>query len=176
MPRSAVQGRPAQPENPFETRPMTPAVNIAKKTKIDFRLHEYDHDPSAASYGEEAAVKLGVDGDRLFKTLVVAVDGRRLCIAVLPVSHQLDLKAFASAVDAKRAAMADRKDASRATGYVLGGVSPLGQKQRLPTVIDASAQDFDTIFVSAGRRGLQIELAPQDLRSLTNAGFARIGK
>lgn len=155
---------------------MTPAINTAKKARIDFRIHEYEHDPGAESYGEEAAAKLGLSSDRVFKTLVVSVDGKNLCVAVLPVSCQLDLKRFAKALGAKKAAMADKKAVERVTGYVLGGVSPLGQKKRLRTVIDASATAFDTIFYSAGRRGLQIESSPADLRALTNGTLAPIAK
>ena len=155
---------------------MTPAINTAKRAKIAYRIHEYDHDPSAESYGDEAAAKLGLDNRRIFKTLVASVDGRSLAVAVVPVACQLDLKLLAKALGAKKTAMADKKDVSRATGYVLGGVSPLGQKKRLATVIDASAKAFETIFVSAGRRGLQIELSPMDLGVLTKATFATIGK
>lgn len=150
---------------------MTPAINAAKKAKIDYQIHEYDHDPGATAYGEEAAAKLGIDAHRVFKTLVVSPDGKDLAVAVLPVSHQLDLKRFAKAIGAKKAVMADKKEVARVTGYVLGGVSPLGQKKKLATLIDASAAAFDTIFVSAGRRGLQIELAPEDLRALTRGRF-----
>ena len=155
---------------------MTPAVQAAQKAGIPFRLHEYDHDPGADSYGDEAAAKLGVDPDRVFKTLVAAGDDGRLAVAVLPVSAQLDLKRFAKVLGARKAAMADKKDVERATGYVLGGVSPLGQKKRLPTVIDDSAGRHDTLYVSAGRRGLQMELAPRDLAALTGAGFEAIAR
>jgi Cys-tRNA(Pro)/Cys-tRNA(Cys) deacylase len=155
---------------------MTPAINIAKRAKIDFRIHTYDHDPNAKSYGAEAAAKLGLDEGRVFKTLVVSVDAGTLCVAVLPVACQLDLKRFARAVGAKKAAMADKSAVQRTTGYILGGVSPLGQKKKLATVIDASAEALDTIFVSAGRRGLQMELSPTDLRTLTHAKSHPIGK
>lgn len=155
---------------------MTPAITIAKKARIDFRIHEYEHDSDAEAYGEEAAAKLGIDSDRVFKTLVVAADGNSLAVAVVPVSHQLDLKRFAKALGAKKAAMADKTDVERVTGYVLGGVSPLGQKKRLLTLIDASAESLPTLFVSAGRRGLQLELAPGDLCALTRGRFASIGR
>ena len=137
------------------------------------RLHEYDHDPSAPAFGLEAAEKLGIDPARVFKTLVVDVDGR-LAVAVVPVAERLDLKAMAAAVGGKRAAMADGAAAERVTGYVVGGISPLGQRKRLPTVLDASMDQHDQILVSAGRRGLDIEIAPDDLARLTGATFARI--
>ncbi len=136
---------------------MTPAIRKAKQAKVDFCIHEYEHDPASEAYGEEAVMKMGVDADRVFKTLIVSQDGKDLFVAVLPVSHQLDLKLFAKAIGAKKVVMADRKVVEKTTGYVLGGVSPIGQKKRLKTVIDESATDFETIFVSAGRRGLQIE-------------------
>lgn len=153
---------------------MTPAINVATKAKIKFKIHEYDHDPTTDSYGEEAAEKLQVEGERIFKTLVIAVDNNQLAVSVIPVSAKLNLKAFAAALGVKKAAMADHKEAERATGYVLGGISPLGQKKRLKMVIDKSALCFETIYVSAGRRGLDIELAPRDLGSLTNAEFSAI--
>lgn len=155
---------------------MTPAILTAKQAKINFRIHEYEHDPLAESYGEEASEKLGLDANRVFKTLVVSQDAKNLVVAVLPVSHQLDLKLLAKAIGAKKVAMADKKVVEKTTGYVLGGVSPIGQKRNLTTVIDKSAQDFETIFVSAGRRGLEIELSPNDLYSLTNAKFESIAK
>ncbi len=153
---------------------MTPAVLAAQKAGIDFRTRGYEHDPGAPSYGEEAAAKMGVDPDRVFKTLVVSAAGGGLAVAVVPVSRQLDLKRMAKALSVKKASMAEKKAVERSTGYVLGGVSPLGQKKRLPTVIDASARGFATVFVSAGRRGLQIELAPGDLGRLTRGAFAPI--
>ncbi len=155
---------------------MTPAIETARRCGIPFHLHEYDHDPRAESYGEEAAVKLGVDPERVFKTLVVARDDGELAVAVLPVSSQLDLKRFAKALGAKKAAMADGKVVEKATGYVLGGVSPIGQKKALRTVIDVSAKGHGTILVSAGKRGLQIELAPEDLCALTDGVFERLGR
>lgn len=155
---------------------MTPAIAQAKRAGIAFQVHEYGHDPAAESYGREAAEKLGVEPDRVFKTLVVAGEGRDLLVAVLPVSRQLDLKLLAKAVGAKKLAMAEVKAAERATGYVVGGVSPLGQKKRLRTVIDASARDFATLFVSAGRRGMDLELSPADLAAATGASFAPIAR
>ena len=155
---------------------MTPAVHAAKKSRVPFYLHEYDHEPRAESYGDEAASKLGLDANRVFKTLIVALDTRELVVAVLPVSTQLDLKRLAKVLGTKKAAMADKQEVERTTGYVLGGVSPLGQKKRLRTILDASARGCETIYVSAGRRGLQIELAPDDLVSLTGGSFEAIGR
>lgn len=153
---------------------MTPAVNQLKKAKVRYWIHKYDHDPETKNYGEEAADKLNVPYDRLFKTLVVEAGKRQMMVAVVPVSVQLDLKAFAKAVKAKKAVMADKQKVERITGYLLGGVSPLGQKNHLPTVIDNSAEQFETIYVSAGRRGLQVELSPQDLSAQTGARFCDI--
>lgn len=155
---------------------MTPAINAAKQAKIDFVIHEYQHNPSAESFGEEAAQALGLDESLVFKTLLVGLTGHKsaLAVAVLPVSHRLSLKHIAKALGAKKAEMADPKLAERTTGYVVGGISPLGQKKALPTVIDASAQAFARINVSGGRRGLELELSPQDLAHLTRASFATI--
>lgn len=157
---------------------MTPAVNVAKKAKITFNLHEYEHDPSAQSYGEEAAEALGLPMGRVFKTLLVAQEGdqKRLAVAVVPVDTQLDLKALAAVLGVKKVAMAQADAAQRITGYVLGGISPLGQKKRLPTVLNDSAQSYETLFVSAGRRGLEIELTPADLIALTVAKVANIAR
>ncbi|MGM8226604.1 Cys-tRNA(Pro) deacylase [Cellvibrio sp. ARAG 10.3] len=153
---------------------MTPGINIARQHKIVHRVHEYAHDASSESYGLEAAEKLGVPGEQVFKTLVVALDNKALAVGVIPVSSMLSMKLIAKAAGAKKAAMADPADVERATGYVLGGVSPLGQKKRLKTIIDSSAEKFATIYVSAGRRGLEIELSPVDLKKLTNGLFAEI--
>lgn len=155
---------------------MTPAVAAAKKAGITFRLHEYDHDPAAASYGEEAADKLGIPADRVFKTLLAESDAGQLVVGIVPVAMQLNLKALAAALGVKRATMADIAAAERATGYVAGGISPLGQKRRLRMAIDEHVQTFDTVYVSAGRRGLEIELAPADLIRLTGAVVAPIGR
>jgi Cys-tRNA(Pro)/Cys-tRNA(Cys) deacylase len=141
----------------------TPAIAAAEQARIAFSVHEYEHDPGAASYGLEAAEALGIDPSRVFKTLVVDLDGS-LAVAVVPVETQVDLRSFG-----KRAAMADPAKAERATGYVLGGISPLGQRKRLPTTVDASALEHETIHVSAGRRGLELELDPNDLVRLTGA-------
>lgn len=151
----------------------TPATALLARAKVAHTLHPYEHDPRAGSYGAEAAVALGVPPGRLFKTLVAAVDGR-LAVAVVPVSGALDLKALAAALGGKKAAMAEPAAAERATGYVTGGISPLGHRSRLPVVVDASAQGWDTVFVSAGRRGLQVELAPADLVAAAGATVAPI--
>lgn len=150
---------------------MTPAIKLAQKHNISHTIHEYKHDSSHASFGEEAAEKLGVSQDQVFKTLVIELDTKALAVCILPVSHTLNLKAAAKSANAKKAIMADKQDIQRSTGYVLGGVSPLGQKKRLTTFIDASAKNFDTVYISAGKRGLEIELAPQDLCSLCDAQF-----
>ncbi|AZT82159.1 Cys-tRNA(Pro) deacylase [Marinobacter sp. NP-4(2019)] len=151
---------------------MTPGINAAKKAKISHRIHQYEHDSAAESFGTEAAEKIGADPSRVFKTLVVAIDGKDLAVGVVPVDSMLSMKLVAKAAGGKKAVMADKQDVQRSTGYVLGGVSPLGQKKRLRTFIDDSARSFDTIFVSAGRRGLEIELSPEDLAKLTAARFA----
>ncbi|MFD3726986.1 Cys-tRNA(Pro) deacylase [Streptomyces sp. NPDC058671] len=153
----------------------TPATVALTAAGTPFTVHAYEHDPASASYGEEAAEALGVSPDRVFKTLVADVDGE-LTVAVVPVAGQLDLKALASAVGGKRASMADPAAAERATGYVRGGISPLGQRKRLRTVLDASARDHASICVSAGRRGLEVELSPTDLAALTSAVVAPIGR
>jgi len=152
----------------------TPATAALTAAGVPFVLHPYAHDPAAASYGLEAAEVLGIDPKRVFKTLMVEVEGK-LAVAVVPVSGNLDLKAAAAALGSKKASMADPKAAERRTGYVLGGISPLGQRQPSPTVLDDSALAFDTILVSGGRRGLDIELAPADLLRLTNGVTGPIG-
>ncbi|BCW35770.1 Cys-tRNA(Pro)/Cys-tRNA(Cys) deacylase [Arthrobacter sp. StoSoilA2] len=152
----------------------TPATAALAAAGVPFVLHPYSHDPSAASYGLEAAEVLGIDPKRVFKTLMVEVEGK-LAVGIVPVSGTLDLKSVAAALGSKKAAMADPKAAERRTGYVLGGISPLGQRQPSPTVLDDSALSFDTILVSGGRRGLDIELAPKDLVRLTKAVTAPIG-
>ncbi|MFG2792343.1 Cys-tRNA(Pro) deacylase [Streptomyces sp. NPDC048419] len=153
----------------------TPATVALTAAGTAYTVHSYDHDPSHPSYGEEAAKAMGVSPDRVFKTLVADVDGT-LTVAVVPVAGQLDLKALASAVGGKRATMADPSLAERTTGYVRGGISPLGQRKKLPTVLDASASAHATICVSAGRRGLEVELSPEDLTGLTEAVVAPIGR
>lgn len=153
---------------------MTPAITIAKKSKLPFQIHEYSHDSSNQAYGSEAAEQLGVPETRVFKTLVVLLDTTELAVGIVPVSSMLNLKLMAKALGAKKAVMAAKVDVERSTGYVLGGVSPLGQKKPLRTVIDASARSYPTIFVSAGRRGLELELNPEDLRGLVDGTFAGV--
>lgn len=157
---------------------MTPAIKAAQAAGVVVQVHEYHHDPANTHYGMEAAEALGLDPARVFKTLLVALNGdsRRLAVAVVPVTGQLDLKAMAAACRAKKVEMADPAAAQRATGYLVGGISPLGQKKRLPTVIDATAAAFVTVFVSGGRRGLDIEIAPTDLARLCRAEITAIGR
>ncbi|MGD0062242.1 MAG: Cys-tRNA(Pro) deacylase [Streptosporangiaceae bacterium] len=152
----------------------TTATIALERAGIAFTVHEYAHDRRHASYGLEASQKLGVPPDRVFKTLIAEVDGA-LVVGVVPVPGQLDLKALAAACGGKRAAMAQVTAAERATGYVAGGISPVGQRKRLPVVIDASALDYATVLCSGGRRGLEIELAPADLVRAVNATVASIG-
>lgn len=153
----------------------TPATAQLTRAGIAFIPHRYEHDAEVTGFGLEAAEKLRLDPERVFKTLLADADGR-LVVGIVPVTGQLDLKALAAAVGAKKATMADPKIAERKTGYVVGGISPIGQKTALPTVIDASAELFDTVFVSGGRRGLDIELAPADLQRATGALFVPIAR
>ncbi len=153
----------------------TPATVALDTAGVPFTVHEYAHDPAAASYGAEAAEAMGVSPDRVFKTLLAETDGT-LAVAVVPVSGQLDLKALAAALGTKRAAMADPAAAERSTGYVVGGISPLGQRRRLRTVVDSGALAHPTVFVSAGKRGTEVELAPADLVRLTAALTAPIAR
>ena len=155
---------------------MTPAIKLLKKNSINHAVHEYEHDASAESFGLEAAEKLGVAPERVFKTLVVKLDSQDLAVGIVPVALMLNMKRMAKAIGAKKAAMATPQDVQRSTGYVLGGVSPLGQKKRLKTIIDSSAEPFETVFVSAGRRGMDVELDPGDLQRLLNARFAGISQ
>ena len=153
---------------------MTPAIKAAEQAKLAFSIHRYEHDPNQPAYGEEAARALGLPMEQVFRTLVVELGGGMLAVAIVPVARKLSLKDCAHNLRAKRAAMAERSAAERATGYVVGGISPLGQKKQLPTVLDESATRFDSIFVSAGRRGLEMELAPNDLAHLTHATIAQV--
>lgn len=153
---------------------MTPAIRALEKAKASFRVHEYAHDPAAESYGLEASEKLGVEAAQVFKTLVIMLDAKEFAVGVIPVSAMLSMKNIAKAAGAKKAAMADKQDVERISGYVLGGVSPLGQKKSLRTFIDISAQQQPTIYVSAGRRGLEVELVPDSLKNLTRGSFADI--
>jgi Cys-tRNA(Pro)/Cys-tRNA(Cys) deacylase len=142
---------------------------------VAFSVHDYAHDPRSVGFGLEAAAALGLDPDRVYKTLMVNADGR-LVVAVVPVSGMLDLKALARAVGASKAAMADVKEAERATGYVAGGISPFGQKRPHPTVVDETVELWDTVYVSAGRRGLDVEIAPADLVEVTGAIVADLAR
>ena len=151
----------------------TPATIALSKAGIAHAVHPYQHDPACRSYGDEAAAALGVSPSRVFKTLLVDVDGN-LVVAVVPVAGSLDLKALAAAAGGKRATMAEVGLAERTTGYVAGGISPIGQRKSLPTIVDSSALDHQTVYVSGGRRGLDLELAPSDLVAITNATTARI--
>jgi Cys-tRNA(Pro)/Cys-tRNA(Cys) deacylase len=153
----------------------TPATVALSRAGVEYTGHEYDHDPRAASFGLEAAEALGLDPAQVFKTLMATVDGR-LTVGIVPVSGQLDLKALARAVGGSRAAMADVAAAERATGYVAGGISPVGQKRAHPTVLDETALGFDVVYVSGGRRGFDIGLAPEDLVRVTSAAVAAISR
>ena len=155
--------------------PSTPATVALSAAGIPFSEHAYDHDPANRNFGEEAATVLGLDPEQVFKTLMVDVDGS-LAVAVVPVTGKLDLGALASALVGKRATMADPTVAERKTGYLVGGISPIGQKTKLPTVIDETVELFDTVFVSGGRRGFDIELAPADLIAITHATVAAIAR
>jgi Cys-tRNA(Pro)/Cys-tRNA(Cys) deacylase len=153
----------------------TAATALLSRQGIPHTVHSYSHDPRHESYGTEASEALGIPADRVLKTLVADVDGA-LTVGVVPVSAQLDLKALATAVGGKKAAMADAADAERATGYVVGGISPLGQRKRLRVVIDSTALEFPTVYCSGGRRGLEIELAPGDLVQAADATVAPISR
>ncbi|WP_449431454.1 Cys-tRNA(Pro) deacylase [Pseudomonas putida] len=155
---------------------MTPALDLLKKARAEHRVHSYEHDPKSASYGLEAAEKLGLDPQQVFKTLLASTEKGELLVAVVPVVGTLDLKALAHAAGVKKCEMADPAAAQRATGYLVGGISPLGQKKRLRTFIDESAQNFASIHVSAGRRGLEVELAAAVLAEHTQGKFAGIGR
>ncbi len=153
---------------------MTPAVNLLKKNRIDFTLHTYEHDPKHPSFGMEAAEKLDLDPAQVFKTLVAQTESGELAVAILPVNRQLNLKSMAQALSAKKVTLADARTVQSTTGYILGGVSPLAQKKRLRTVVDDSALMQTTMLVSGGRRGLEIEIIPQDLIHLCAAATASI--
>ena len=153
---------------------MTPAITLAEKRGIAHKVHSYTHDPGCASYGEEAAAALNIDPAQVYKTLMVALNGdnKQLGVAIVPVAGQLNLKAAAKAFKVKKITMADPQAAQRSSGYLLGGISPLGQKKSLPTLLDQTAEHWPAVFVSAGKRGLEIELAASDLLQLTRGQFA----
>ncbi|GHC24900.1 Cys-tRNA(Pro) deacylase [Aidingimonas halophila] len=153
---------------------MTPAVRQLTQAKVPFELKEYSHDPKTPAYGEEAVKALGLSADAVFKTLLARLEDGRLVVAILPVSRQLNLKALAKAASAKKATMAEPAEAERVTGYLVGGISPLGQKKALPTFIDNTVEQLDLVHVSGGRRGLEIALAPNDLKHLTKATLASL--
>ena len=153
---------------------MTPAINLLKKQRVDHQVHSYNHDPRVASYGLEAAQKLALAPERVFKTLLACTENKELLVAVLPVCAQLNLKALAACAGVKKVEMADPQQAQRMTGYLLGGISSLAQKKSLRTFLDSSAEHFATVYISAGRRGLEVELAAADLLRLTQGQSAAI--
>ena len=153
---------------------MTPAINLLKKNKCDFKVHKYEHDPECTNFGEEAALKLGLDASQVYKTLLVELTPKELVVCVLPVANQLSLKDVASAFEVKKAVMANKDEAQKVTGYLLGGISPLGQKKLLRTLLDESVKKYKTIFLSGGKRGLDIEVKPNDLENLLKAKIHKI--
>ncbi|MDY0052477.1 MAG: Cys-tRNA(Pro) deacylase [Aliarcobacter sp.] len=153
---------------------MTPAIKLLKKNKCDFKVHKYDHDSACTDFGNEAVEKLGLDANQVYKTLLVELTPKELVVCVLPVSNQLGLKEVATAFGVKKAVMANKDEAQKVTGYLLGGISPLGQKKLLRTVLDQSVNAFKTIFVSGGKRGLDIEVKPIDLQNLLKAKIYEI--
>ena len=153
---------------------MTPAINLLKKYKCNFKIHKYDHDPASTNFGDEAVQKLGLDAKQVYKTLLVELSPKELVVCVLPVSEQLSLKNVADIFKVKKAQMGQKDEAQKVTGYLLGGISPLGQKRLLQTVLDESVRNFKTVFVSGGKRGLDNEVNPKDLEELLNAKVGKI--
>ena len=155
---------------------MTPCIKLLKKNKINYNIHQYTHNNTCESYGKEASLKLGVSHEIVFKTLIIITESKEFAVGIIPVSSKLSMKLIAKALGVKKASMADTVDVEKVSGYILGGVSPIGQKKVLKTIIDTSANNFSTIFVSAGKRGLEVELSPKDLKNLTNAKFDTISQ
>ncbi|MCG3677273.1 Cys-tRNA(Pro) deacylase [Aliarcobacter butzleri] len=153
---------------------MTPAINLLKKNKCDFKIHKYEHDSDCTNFGDEAVKKLGLDANQVYKTLLVELTPKELVVCVLPVANQLSLKEVATIFGVKKAEMASKDEAQKVTGYLLGGISPLGQKKLLRTVLDESTKSFETIFISGGKRGLDIEVKPKDLEVLLKAKIGKI--
>ncbi|OCL87860.1 Cys-tRNA(Pro)/Cys-tRNA(Cys) deacylase YbaK [Aliarcobacter thereius] len=153
---------------------MTPAINILKKNKCDFKIHKYDHDPACTNFGDEAVEKLGLDANQVYKTLLVELSPKELVVCVLPVSNTLSLKDVANSFDVKKAQMAQKDEAQKVTGYLLGGISPLGQKKLLRTILDESVRKFENIFISGGKRGLDIEVKVKDLETILKAKVAKV--
>ncbi|MDY0180442.1 Cys-tRNA(Pro) deacylase [Aliarcobacter skirrowii] len=153
---------------------MTPAINLLKKYKCDFKIHKYEHDTACTNFGDEVVEKLGLDANQVYKTLLTELTPKELVVCVVPVSKQLNLKEVADIFGVKKAQMAQKNEAQKVTGYLLGGISPLGQKKLLRTVLDESINDFKTIFISGGKRGLDIELNPKDLEVILKAKVGRI--
>ena len=153
---------------------MTPAINLLKKNKCDFKIHKYEHDSDCTNFGDEAVEKLGLDANQVYKTLLVELTPKELVVCVLPVANQLSLKEVATIFGVKKAEMALKDEAQKVTGYLLGGISPLGQKKLLRTVLDESTKSFETIFISGGKRGLDIEVKPKDLEVLLKAKIGKI--
>ncbi|RZV13549.1 Cys-tRNA(Pro) deacylase [Aliarcobacter butzleri] len=153
---------------------MTPAINLLKKNKCDFKIHKYEHDSDCTNFGDEAVEKLGLDANQVYKTLLVELTPKELVVCVLPVANQLSLKEVATIFGVKKGEMASKDEAQKVTGYLLGGISPLGQKKLLRTVLDESTKSFETIFISGGKRGLDIEVKPKDLEVLLKAKIGKI--
>ena len=153
---------------------MTPAINLLKKNKCNFKIHKYEHDSTCTDFGNEAVEKLGLNANQVYKTLLVELTPKELAVCILPVANQLSLKDVSSAFGVKKAVMANKEEAQKVTGYLLGGISPLGQKKRLRTVIHSNAKGYETIFVSGGKRGLDIEVIPSDLVKLLNAKYYEV--